>query len=332
MRFPAVGRPTLQVIMTLLIGSCFNMASSGQSAAGQRGPSLILDGINNVANSATNFITGVVQRQKEILHHVADSATDYVVNAVEKPRNLLMNTALMTTNYIDSAASIGLDFKLRRLLEKFRTRMAHGFPEFGIPILEPVRIDEVYYETHNPEIGELKILLDNMTISGITSFAVDRARLSLIGPSIAMNLTFPKLYMEGDYRLSGVLGDMFTIHGEGPVTATISDLRVYFATVLGYSRGMYLKSFDMDFTIGHIEIYLGNLMGDEKVGRVMNEVIQDVLPHALEIMKPDIVPRIQDFIASRVNDTIYHLTMRDVLSFLIGESEIRKYPHLLHPR
>ncbi|XP_015108871.1 uncharacterized protein LOC107035793 isoform X2 [Diachasma alloeum] len=303
MRFPAVGSRTIQFLMPVLIGSCFNMASSGQPASGQRvGPSLILDGINNVANSATNFLTGVVQRQKEILHHVADSATDYVVNAVEKPRNLLMNTALMTSNY-----------------------------KLGIPILEPVRLDGVYYETHNPEIGELKILLDNMTISGITSFAVDRARLSLIGPSIAMNLTFPKLYMEGDYKLAGVLGDMFTIHGAGPVTATVSDLRVYFATVLGYSRGMYLKSFDMDFNIGHIEMYLGNLMGDEKLGRVMNEVIQDVLPQALEIMKPDIVPRIQDFIASKVNDTIYHLTMRDVLSFLVGENEVRKYPHLLHP-
>ncbi|XP_011306404.1 uncharacterized protein [Fopius arisanus] len=277
-------------------------------------------------------MNGVVQRQKEILHHVADSATDYVANAVERPRSLIMNTALMTSNYIDSAASIGLDFKLRRLLEKFRTRMTHGFAEFGIPILEPLQLDGVYYETHNPEIGELKLLLDNLTISGVSSFVVDRARLSLIGPSIAMNLTFPKLYLEGDYKLGGVLGDMFKIHGAGPVTSAITDLKIYFATVLGYSRGMYLKSFDMDFDIGHIEMYLGNLMGDEKIGKVMNEVIQDVLPQALEIMKPDIVPRIQDFIASRVNNTIYHLTMRDVLSFLIGESEVRKYPHLLHPR
>lgn len=93
---------------------------------------------------------------------------------MEKPRNLLMNTAIMTTNYsklfntddvngtlpliskriVDSAASIGLDFKLRRLLEKFRARMPYGFPELGIPILEPLQLNKLHLETHNPEIGE----------------------------------------------------------------------------------------------------------------------------------------------------------------------------------
>lgn len=61
------------------------------------------------------------------------------------------------------------------------------------------------------------------------------------------------------------------------------------------------------------------------------QVFQKLTPEALEIIKPEILPQIQDFIAGRVNDTIYHLTMRDVLIFLIGENEIRNYPHLLHP-
>ncbi|KAF7987642.1 hypothetical protein HCN44_003505 [Aphidius gifuensis] len=291
----------------------------------------ILDGITNVATSATNFLSGVVQRQKELLHHVADTASDYVTNAVEKPRSLLMNTAIMTTNYIDSAASIGLDFKLRRILEKFRSRMPYGFPELSVPVLEPLFLRNIHLETHNPEIGELIIFVDNVTVNGLSTFTVDRARLSLIGPTIAVNLTIPNTLVDGFYNMSGTFGDMYTIHGVGPFAATVTNLRIFFETVLGYSRGMYMKSFELDFSLGATSIRLGNFMGGNEVGTIMNEVFQKLTPEALEIIKPEILPQIQDFIAGRVNDTIYHLTMRDVLIFLIGENEIRNYPHLLHP-
>ncbi|XP_057317906.1 uncharacterized protein LOC130662938 [Microplitis mediator] len=329
MKFPAIRRIVFLVV-SATIGSCPTASSSPRSPASS-GPSFLLDGISNVANSASNFLTGVVQRQKELLHHVTDSATDYVANAVEKPRNLLMNTAIMTTNYIDSAASIGLDFKLRRLLEKFRARMPHGFPELDIPVLEPLQLREIYLETHNPEIGDLNIFVDNVTISGLSTFVVDRARLSLIGPTIAVNLTIPTVIVDGYYNISGILGNTFELHGSGPFAATARDFRIFFETVLGYSRGMYMKSFDLDFSIRDVKIRLDNFMGHTKFSSVMNEVFEELTPRGIEIIKPEILPDIQDFIAARVNDTIYHLTMRDVLTFLIGENEIRNNPHLLLP-
>lgn len=49
MKFPAARRI---VNMLVLIGSCFNMADCNQPS---QGPSAILDGITNVATSATNF-------------------------------------------------------------------------------------------------------------------------------------------------------------------------------------------------------------------------------------------------------------------------------------
>ncbi|KAH0550444.1 uncharacterized protein LOC123261669 isoform X1 [Cotesia glomerata] len=326
MKFPAIRRMVFLVV-SATIGSCPTASSSPRSP----GPGFLLDGISNVATSASNFLTGVVQRQKELLHHVTDTATDYVSNAVEKPRNLLMNTAIMTTNYIDSAASIGLDFKLRRLLEKFRSRMPYGFPELDVPVLEPLQLHEIYVETHNPEIGDLNIFVDNVTISGLSTFVVDRARLSLLGPTIAVNLTIPTVIVDGYYNISGILGDTFELHGSGPFAATARDFKVFFMTVLGYSRGMYLKSFDLDFSIRDVKIRMANFMGNSKYSSVMNEVFQELTPQGIEIIKPEILPDIQDFIAARVNDTIYHLTMRDVLTFLIGENEIRNNPHLLQP-
>jgi len=54
---------------------------------------------------------------------------------------------------VDSAASRGLEIKLRRFLERFRVRMRNGIPELNIPPLEPYVLDEIVIDTDNPEIG-----------------------------------------------------------------------------------------------------------------------------------------------------------------------------------
>ena len=61
---------------------------------------------------------------------------------------------LISKRSVDSATSRGLEFKLRRLLEKFRSRMPNGIPDLGIPPLEPLIIDEAFFGTHNPEFGK----------------------------------------------------------------------------------------------------------------------------------------------------------------------------------
>ena len=65
-----------------------------------------------------------------------------------------MNWWLIEERTVDSAASKGLEFKLRRVLEKFRGRMRYGIPELGIPPLEPFQLDEIDIDIDNPEIGK----------------------------------------------------------------------------------------------------------------------------------------------------------------------------------
>lgn len=55
------------------------------------------------------------------------------------------------------------------------------------------------------------------------------------------------------------------------------------------------------------------------------QVVKEIAPEAIELIKPEILPKIQDYIVSRANDTMYHLTMRDVLHVLIGEAEVRDF-------
>ncbi|CAL7942133.1 unnamed protein product [Xylocopa violacea] len=269
----------------------------------------ILGGIETVANTATNILT----------------------SAVEKPRNLLINATRATTGYIDSAASKGLEFKLRRFLENFRSRMPYGIPELGIPPMEPLYLEEVDITIDNSEIGNLSIILQNLTLHNLSTFVVNKAKLSLIGPTIAANVTIPQIQTEGFYNISGILGHSIPLHGTGPFKANINDFQLYVNTMLGFYRGVYLKTFDLDFSLKSINVKLDNFMEDDDLGRVMNKVFQELLPMVLDTIKPEILPGIKSYIGNRVNETIHHLTMRDIISVLLGTNEIREFTHILVP-
>lgn len=269
----------------------------------------ILGGIETVANTATNFLT----------------------SAVEQPRNLLINATRATTGYIDSAASRGLEFKLRRFLENFRSRMPYGIPELGIPPMEPLYLEEVRIIIDNSEIGNFSVVLQNLTLHKLSTFVVNRAKLSLIGPTIVANVTIPQIQAEGLYYVSGVLGHSIPLNGSGPFKANIYDFQLYVNAVLGFYRGLYLRSFDLDFSLKSININLNNLGDDADVGRVLNRVLQELLPKVLDTIKPEVLPDIKNYIGNRVNETIHHLTMRDIIAVLLGTNEIREVRHVLLP-
>lgn len=118
----------------------------------------------------------------------------------------------------------------------------------------------------------VRLSVEDATINRLSTFTVDRARLSLIGPMIAVNISVPTIYVDGYYNISGKVGNVFPVYGAGAFQAMVYDFRIYVNTVLGYSRGMYMKSFDLDFSLETVDMALENFMGGDEVGRIMTEV------------------------------------------------------------
>lgn len=118
----------------------------------------------------------------------------------------------------------------------------------------------------------LRLEVDDLIMKHLSNFTIDRAKLSLMGPTITVNLSIPEIYTTGSYNMSGMLGDLFPLRGDGPFTLTVYDFRIYVNTVIGYSKGLYMKIFDLDFSLRSIRINLQNFMGGHKIGDLMNQV------------------------------------------------------------
>lgn len=124
------------------------------------------------------------------------------------------------------------------------------------------------------------LVIENLELRKLSTFLIDRAKLSLIGPTIAVNISIPEILATGYYNISGILGDMYPLRGAGSFEMTVRGFRAYVNTVLGYARGMYMKKFELDFSLRAIKIYLENFMGGEKIGQIMSQVRWYIIKYA----------------------------------------------------
>jgi septum formation topological specificity factor MinE len=60
-------------------------------------------------------------------------------------------------------------------------------------------------------------------------------------------------------------------------------------------------------------------------------VFEELTPEVMELIKPDVLPVIQDYVSDHVNKTLHQLTMRDLFHVLLGEYELGDIAHLLIP-
>lgn len=118
----------------------------------------------------------------------------------------------------------------------------------------------------------LSAVIEDLNIYNLSTFVINKAKLSLIGPTITANISVPQIHVEGLYNVSGELGFLIPLDDAGPFKANITDIQVYVHAMLGYSRGLYLKIFDIDFSLKSIDLDLENFRHDKEISSVISKV------------------------------------------------------------
>lgn len=135
-----------------------------------------------------------------------------------------------------------------------------------------VKCETRFSRVNSARVLRVHLVIEDLELRKLSTFSIDRAKMSLIGPTIAINISIPEIHATGFYNISGILGDMYSLHGAGSFKTNVYDFRVYVNTVLGYARGVYMKRFDLDFSLRAIKINLENFMGGEEIGQIMSKV------------------------------------------------------------
>lgn len=111
---------------------------------------------------------------------------------------------------------VGLDDCLFKAFNDIRPYIAGGIQEMRIPPIEPLIINEITLNT-----GNFKAIFTDLQIFNGTLYKVTKVNASLKKNSFRLELVFPYLHMEGDYRVIGKIV-ILQLNGTGKASANLS--------------------------------------------------------------------------------------------------------------
>jgi len=245
------------------------------------------------------------------VERVVNGIAGTTVGVVRGGFNIINNSV---TNVITSANSVSE--RIRRLLEEFRQRMLEGIPELGLPILDPLTIQRLDINFKHEAIS-LNGYADNLEIRYLSRFKLDYVDFDLLN-KLTLNITFPFLYITGNYDIKGKFGDLFALHGKGPFWLKLYDLSLGTISQLRYNKklvpGIYVESMRISVKLKKLENQFDNLMDDPGLGEVINKAITQLTPEGIDTIWDEIEPVISKIVVQIINDKLQDLE----LSHLVG--------------
>ncbi|GLV39168.1 uncharacterized protein CBL_06219 [Carabus blaptoides fortunei] len=212
------------------------------------------------------------------------------------------------------------DLKLGEcLLNATNTLKPHlekGFPEFGIPEIDPLVIPMAKLEQDTKSVN-YKAMFINMTVKGLSDYKFTEINTNISRLTIDGNVKFNQLTMESDYFITGRVFKT-AVNGMGVFSVTFNhtscsfSLRGHLVERKGH-KYYENKNTLIKIHIEKAELDFDNLLNDdEELNKKTNEFISENTKQILEEVKPAIESMIEIFL----NDVIHNVansTSFDVL-------------------
>ncbi|PSN55968.1 hypothetical protein C0J52_02148 [Blattella germanica] len=246
----------------------------------------------------------------DLLTGITRTSKDVIMGTVGKVRQILPETDLM---YPD-------DTVLYELFDYLKAKMKDPYPALNIPVLDPYVTDSIEGIVENDIIGNISIHLQEVNITKASEFTLHDIKMNWMKRELALNVTFPEVNGEAIYDISGLLGHMIPLHGNGPMRLSVMNINAVATAYIGAKNDtfIYIKSIDLDYSIERIVINLKNLMGGGRFGELLNKVLSQESLRILDLVKSDLGEFSEKWLSDSGNDLLSktNVTLKSVLDFL----------------
>ncbi|XP_063934870.1 protein takeout-like [Zophobas morio] len=202
---------------------------------------------------------------------------------------------------------------LMKSVEEIRPHLVKGAPEYNIPSLEPLIMQELISE----EAVGMKILTTNVSAYGCSDFIVKGINVDLDKQVYELHIDIPKLRIEADYTVDGKLL-LLPVRGNGNLEANVTDCvstcilqgELYEKDGETYSRFITI---DLKTKVGGGHVRLENLFnGDKVILGLMNDVINKNLDAFLQELMPVIDKALGHTFLQIANDIVSRWTLNQL--------------------
>lgn len=101
---------------------------------------------------------------------------------------------------------------IENLMKKLREE---GLPAWNLPSLDPLVLNKLHIETHQPGLAELNWTMDAGDIKGFTNINITELSFKIPKFIFTYGVQWPQIVGHGKYDMDGVFGGVLPVFGHG---------------------------------------------------------------------------------------------------------------------
>ncbi|XP_050727840.1 uncharacterized protein LOC127004331 isoform X2 [Eriocheir sinensis] len=197
-----------------------------------------------------------------------------------------------------------LDDQIVMALESLRDHMSEGWPELGVPPLDPLTLGHVNIDIHNNGTT-VKGALAEVTMNGLSTFNIDLVHSSPLQVKVEIGLGIPILDIAGNYNFTGQSG-VFPIFGVGPFWLDALNVTISAMVDLGQTEeGVFgVTVLELDITCPTTDIHFENIMGGGEMADFVNDLLSAMGPDFLQAIEDEYMPWLEEALIHEINQIL----------------------------
>ncbi|XP_063695687.1 uncharacterized protein LOC134827082 [Culicoides brevitarsis] len=204
---------------------------------------------------------------------------------------------------------------LNKKVEELRVLMRTGNPELGIPVLAPFETD--HFEGSFDFEGLLSWTgeFHNLRIDNLDTFINNKLTFNMLTMKAKFNFTFPDIVVQG---FQDIRGHVFTVMPQwayGDFRIAPVNVRMFGETKIKINRDGFLnaESLQVELYLDEFNCHFENLLTGGDLSDLLNQVIPDIVPSALNNFPERVTAKIQKKFLPIMNMILNRVNVKDIM-------------------
>jgi len=207
----------------------------------------------------------------------------------------------------------GIDDLLRQFLEDFRANMSSGFPQWGIPVLDPLHFNKAELAVDQSGF-RIYFNVSEGDVTDLSTFVIDDVHVSVLTLKARLALSWPDIKLACSYYLDGLIAELFPLYGHGPSSISVGHVAASIDADLKHNRSdghdhIQIENLDFNFHLDDMTIQIHNLFDSEDMATVIDGFAQDVGPLLIDVLVNDTRRDLLPAIVAELNTLLWNVTI-----------------------
>ncbi|XP_001356233.1 uncharacterized protein [Drosophila pseudoobscura] len=234
---------------------------------------------------------------------------------------------------VEVAPQFILSWQARRFIRKLQKQMECGWPQYGIPVLAPLRVNEFDLDFKRGIFETLNNVF-HLKIAGLDDFKITKFKLNIITSKVTFDFLFKNIDTTAERYSTDTLIDALRqlglsveYEGTGDLLFDLNNLRI--AGTLKYKLPMLwgsakITSLKTTISLESVESDISGFMGHGKINRAINRQLENVVVKAINENQQAISDTIEDTIVPPVNKMLKGKDFWTLVDLILSSSDGEK--------